>query len=160
MLILPDSLPGQESMDFSVPAVTAYERLLASVDKAMALLFAINEFIDKETISTSELMEQCLAARDSMSQYAALVTNAMQFSLCFGFVETFIQLNAGVFDAVPWVGVTSLAMAFVTPVMVAIERLPLHSHNLSSSTGCWKSKSRRSSARNFLMFSLSDASLL
>ena len=112
-------------MDFSVPAITAYERLLASVDKAMALLFAINEFIDKaDNLDASELMEQCLAARDSMSQYAALVTNAMQFSLCFGFVGDFlIQLNAGVFDAVPWVGVTSLAMAFVTPVMAAIGTL-------------------------------------
>lgn len=112
-------------MDFSMPAVTAYERLLASVDKAMALLFAINEFINKaDNLDTGELMEQCLAARDKMAQYAGLVTNLMQFSLCFGFVGDYIiQLNAGVFDAVQWVGVASLAMAIVTPVMATIGTL-------------------------------------
>jgi hypothetical protein len=114
-----------ESMDFNMPAITAYERLLASVDKGMALIFALNEFIDKAGhLDTGELMEQCLAARDSMVQYAGLVTNMMQFSLCFGFVGDFVmQLNAGVFDAVPWVGVTSLAMAIVTPVMATVGTL-------------------------------------
>lgn len=112
-------------MDFNQPAVTAYERLLAAVDKAMALLFAINEFIDKaDHLDTSELMEQCLAARESMAQYASFVTNAMQFSLCFGFIGDFIvQLNAGVFDAVPWAGATSLALALVTPIMATVGTL-------------------------------------
>ena len=111
-----------ESMDFSMPAISPYERFLAKIEKGMALIFAINEFIDKAgDLDSSELMEQCLAARDKMVKYAALATSLMQFSLCFGFfADFFINLKAGVFDAVPWVGVTTLAMAIFTPVMAFV----------------------------------------
>lgn len=110
-----------ESMDFSLP-VTAYERFLAKIEKFMSLLFALNEFIDSATgLDANELMAQCLAAREKMVGYMALGANLMQFSLCFGFAADFaLNLRAGVFDAVPWVGIASLAMAIVTPVMAAI----------------------------------------
>eukprot|EP01043_Picozoa_sp_COSAG02_P021702 COSAG02_NODE_1110_length_14511_cov_30.804122_1_plen_2917_part_00 len=111
-----------DSMDFSLPAITTYERFLTKIEKGMSLIFALNEFINKaEGLDTNELMEQVLAARDKMSGYIALGANLMQFSLCFGFVADFVvNFQAGVFDAVPWVGVTSLVMAIVTPAMAAV----------------------------------------
>jgi hypothetical protein len=111
-----------ESMDFSMPAITFYERFLAKIEKVMSLIFALNDFIDRAGgLDASELMEQCLAARDQLVGYMALGSNLMQFSLCFGFVADFVlNLQAGVFDAVPWVGVTSLAMAIATPAMAAV----------------------------------------
>ena len=114
-----------ESMDFAMPAITSYEKFLAKIEKGMSLLFALNEFIDKAgSLDANDLMEQCLAARDKMVGYAALGANLMQFSLCFGFfADFFISLQAGIFDAVPWVGVTSLAMAIVTPAMAAVGTL-------------------------------------
>lgn len=75
-----------ETIDFSLPAVTTYEVLMHKIDKAMTLLFAINEFIEGGVnLSTDDLMERCLAARDNLVNYMNLVTNVMHFGLCFGF---------------------------------------------------------------------------
>lgn len=75
-----------ETIDFSLPAVTAYEVLMHKIDKAMTLLFAINEFIDGGVnLSTDDLMERCLQARDQLANYMNLLTNVMHFGLCFGF---------------------------------------------------------------------------
>lgn len=75
-----------ETIDFSLPAVTTYEVLMHKIDKAMTLLFAINEFIEGGVnLSTDDLMERCLQARDQMANYMNLITNVMHFGLCFGF---------------------------------------------------------------------------
>ena len=56
------------SAQFSLPAITAYERLIHRIEKAMTLLFALNEFIDGGVnLDTSDLMERCLKARDDLA---------------------------------------------------------------------------------------------
>jgi hypothetical protein len=75
-----------ETIDFSLPAVTSYEVLMHKIDKAMTLLFAINEFIEGGVnLSTDDLMERCLQARDQLVNYMNVLTNLMHFGLCFGF---------------------------------------------------------------------------
>ena len=57
-----------ETIDFSLPAITAYERLIHRIEKSMTLLFALNEFIDGGVnLDTSDLMERCLKARDDLA---------------------------------------------------------------------------------------------
>ena len=110
-----------QKIDFSLPAVTAYERVLHKIEKAMALLFALSDYIDGMSLETGDMMERCLQARDKLVSYANLVTNLMHFSLCFGFAADFIlNVQAGVFSAVPWVGFASLALAIVTPIQGGI----------------------------------------
>jgi Ca2+-binding EF-hand superfamily protein len=110
-----------QGIDFSLPAVTAYERFLHKVEKAMTLLFALSDFIDGANLDTGELMERCMAARDKLVAYANVITNLMHFSLCFGFAADFaINITAGIFDAVPWAGVISLCLALITPIQGGI----------------------------------------
>eukprot|EP01048_Picozoa_sp_COSAG05_P009419 COSAG05_NODE_773_length_7441_cov_3.657042_1_plen_267_part_10 len=110
-----------QEIDFSLPAVTAYERYLHKVEKTMSLLFALSDYIDGLSLDTSDMMERCLQARDKLVIYANIITNCMHFSLCFGFAADFVlSLRAGVFSAVPWVGVASLSLALVTPIQGGI----------------------------------------
>ena len=105
-------------IDLSIPPVSAYERFIHTVEKAMTLIFAISEFIEGGVdLDTSELMERCLAARDKLVKYMNYATSAMHFGLCFGFATDFIlNLQAGIYSAVPWAGAFSLLLALVTPI--------------------------------------------
>jgi Ca2+-binding EF-hand superfamily protein len=110
------------AMDFSLPAVTIYEKLLAKVDKSMTLLFALNEYLSGEvSMDMDDLMQRALNARDAMAKYMSLFANLGMFSLTLGFfADFFVNLTNGVFAAAPWVGMCSLAMAIVTPIQATI----------------------------------------
>jgi len=114
-----------ETIDFNMPAVTAYERWIHKIEKGMTLLFALNEFIEGGVnLSTDDLMERCLKARDDLVQYMNLMTNLMHFGLCFGFIMDFIyNLEMGMYSAVPWAGAFSLGLAIVTPFQGTIGTL-------------------------------------
>lgn len=105
-------------LDLSIPPVTAYERFIQKVEKAMTLIFAISEFIEGGVdLDTGELMERCLAARDKLVKYMNIATSCMHFGLCFGFaVDFYTNLTAGIYAAVPWAGAFSLLLALVTPI--------------------------------------------
>jgi hypothetical protein len=110
-----------QGLDFSIPAVTAYDRLLHRIEKGMTLLFAISDYIDGASLDTADMMERCMRARDNFVAYTNIITNLMHFSLCVGFAADFaISITAGVFDAVPWAGVVSLCLALVTPIQGGI----------------------------------------
>eukprot|EP01047_Picozoa_sp_COSAG01_P048014 COSAG01_NODE_4638_length_4859_cov_7.638967_4_plen_297_part_01 len=110
-----------QGLDFSLPAVTAYDRLLHRIEKGMTLLFAISDYIDGASLDTADMMERCMRARDNFVAYTNIITNLMHFSLCVGFAADFaISITAGVFDAVPWAGVVSLCLALVTPIQGGI----------------------------------------
>jgi hypothetical protein len=123
-----------ESMDFNMPATTAYEEWLHRVEKSLQLLFAINEFIESGIeLSTDDLMERCLKARDDLVKYANIVTNLMHFSLCFGFAADFMKaMSEGVFFAVPWAGVVSAALS----ISSHRNALPIKSKKLSYRNFC------------------------
>ena len=106
-----------ETIDFNLPAVTVYERFIHKIEKGMTLLFALNEFIEGGVnLDTSDMMERCLKARDDLVQYMNVLTNLMHFGLCFGFFMDFwYNLQAGIYNAVPWAGAFSLGLAIVTP---------------------------------------------
>ena len=106
-----------EKLDINLPATSAYERFLQKLEKTMALIFKLSEFIEKASdLDTDELMEQCLAAREKLVKYASFTTNLTQFSLCFGFLADFItNALAGVYSAVPWAGGFTALLALVTP---------------------------------------------
>jgi hypothetical protein len=110
------------SMDFNLPPASSYERFLHRIEDKLRILFAINEFIEGGVdLDTDDLMERCLQARDSLVKYTNIAANLMHFSLCFGFVGDFIQqMNLGVYNAVPWVGVFSLCLVIVTPIQGAV----------------------------------------
>lgn len=112
-----------QGMDFNMPAISVYDRVVHKINKVMTLLFALNEYIQNgaKNLDTADLMDRALKARDQMVEYANILTNLMHFSLCFGFAADFIQTyKLGIFSAAPWVGVCSLALAIVTPIQGTI----------------------------------------
>lgn len=110
------------SMDYSLPAVTLYDKALVKVDSVMSLLFKLNEFLTASAdFDTADLMEHAMQARVKMAKYANFMTNFMHFSLCFGFAADFaLNMSLGLYSAAPHVGMLSLLLAIVTPIQGTI----------------------------------------